>query len=206
MKGIPQKRLIIYLLIAGLLPVLFAFVNHLSKTSYLNELEQTFERVGMQALAFKQKDFLNASARQTYADSDHFYIDKHLESLVLRENEIENLTRLIAQANMPDNDLAIKRLEFLTGKSNKLFFSEGIVYATPKYQEVFETLVHPVEVDIEDIQKILAGIEGVPMGGFLPGADRPQLMITEFKLDKKSDASQNEVFLLNVKVLRREYL
>lgn len=57
-----------------------------------------------------------------------------------------------------------------------------------------------------DIQKILAKIEGVETNGFTAGPYRPHFIISDFKIEKKQAHPDSEVFLLNLKLLKREYL
>lgn len=97
-------------------------------------------------------------------------------------------------------------MEFLTSEGNSLVFSEGVVQTFPLFQETTETLVHPVEVNATDIQKILARIEGLKIHEFSSGPHRPQLLITDFKLDKKKVNDKSEVYLLNLKLIKREFL
>lgn len=205
-KDIPVDRLVVYLLILGLLPLFFVGFLFLSQKHELNQLANNLEWAQDRALSIKQKQALNKAARHEFCDVDHFYIDKQLENLTFRNEEIANLRKISSHPNFPDDDQVKKRLDFLTGKSNKLLFSEGVVQTTPTFQEVVESLVHPVEVDAKDIQQILAKVEGVDIGECEPGAKRPQLIITDFRLEKKGGTAQDEVFLLNMKLLRREFL
>ena len=59
------------------------------------------------------------------------------------------------------------------------------------FQETAETLVHPVEVDVTDIRKILAKAEGIEIDPFIPGPNRPLLLITDFKIDKKMNSEKD---------------
>ena len=72
------------------------------------------------------------------------------------------------------------------------------------FQETIETLAHPVEVDNSDILKILSRIEGVSLHDEKPLETRPQLIITDFRIDRKKP-SLYEVYALNIKILKREY-
>lgn len=108
--------------------------------------------------------------------------------------------------NYPDDENIKKRLEFLQSGGNTLVFSEGVVQSNPFFQEVLETLVHPVEVDADDIREILAKIEGIPIRNYAPGPNRPQLIVLEFKIDKKQMSEKNEIYLLNMKLLKREFV
>jgi hypothetical protein len=205
-KNIPVSRVIIYLLCLGLLPLMLVLFLFLGQKSELEELQNTLEGIEHQALIKEKKQSLNLAVRQHFRDADHFYIDKHLETLTFLDSEIEQLQKIIQDKNFADDDRVKKRLELLTGEGNALTFSEGVVQTFPLFQETAETLVHPVEVNSTDVQKILARIEGVKMGEFTPGPHLPQLVITEFKLDKKKVNDKNEVYLLNLKLIKREFL
>lgn len=205
-KNIPVSRIIIYLLCLGLLPILFVAVMFISEKDELDEFQNSLDQLQYQAFTKEKKQALNMAVRDHFKDADHFYIDKYLETLVFLEPEIEQLQKIIQDKNFADDDRVKKRLEFLTDQSNALVFSEGVVQSFPLFQETSETLVHPVEVNSTDIQKILSRIEGVKMGVFTPGLNRPQLVITDFKLDKKKVNDKNEVYLLDLKLIRREFL
>jgi hypothetical protein len=205
-KNIPVSRFILYLLCLGILPLIFVLFVFLGQKTELEELQSTLETIEHQALIKEKKQALNLAVRQHFSDADHFYIDKYLETLVFLEPEIELLQKIVQDKNFADDDRIKKRLELLTGEGNALTFSEGIVQTFPFFQETSETLVHPVEVNSSDVQKILARIEGVKMGEFTPGPHLPQLVITEFKLDKKKVNDKNEVYLLNLKLIKREFL
>lgn len=204
--NIPLSRQVIYLLSLGILPIVFLFLWFLSQKNELEEVQGTIDAIRYQALVKEKKQALNATVREHFHDADHFYIDKYLETLVFLEPEIEQLQKIVKDKNFANDDRIKKRLEFLTSQSNALVFSEGVVQTFPHFQETSETLVHPVEVNLADIQKILARIEGVKIGSFTPGPNRPQLLITEFKLDKKKASDNNEVYLLNLKLIKREFL
>lgn len=204
-KNIPFFRLIIYLLCLGSLPLVFVAFLFISQKNELTELQNSLENIQHQVLIKEKKQALNLAVKQHFRDADHFYIDKHLETLVFLEPEIEQLQKIVQDANFADDERIKKRLEFLISSSNSLTFSEGVVQTFPLFQETAETLTHPVEVNSTDIQKILARIEGTKIGGFSPGPHLPQLIITEFKLDKKKINDKNEVYLLNLKLIKREF-
>jgi hypothetical protein len=204
-KQIPVNRAVLYLILIGLLPFCFVVALFLAQEGHLEELHSTLEAIQDQAFLKEKKQALNLAVRQHFKDADHFYIDKYLETLVFLEPEIELLQKIVSDKNFANDERIKKRLELLTSQANSLVFSEGMVQSFPLFQETTETLVHPVEVNVTDLQKILARIEGVEVGPFKPGPYRPQLLITEFKLDKKKN-DKNEVFLINLKLLKREFL
>lgn len=206
LKTIPLARAILYILCSGLLPLLFVFVLFSSQKGHIDDLQAALENIQHQAFIKEKKQALNLAVRHHFREADHFYIDKYLETLVFLESEIEQLQAIAQDKNFADDDRVKRRLELLTSQANALVFSEGVVQTFPYFQETIETLVHPVEIHTVDIQAILARIEGVTINNFTPGPSRPQLVITEFKLDKKNVNDKNEVYVLNLKLLKREFL
>lgn len=205
-KSIPLSRAIIYLICSGLLPLVFVVFLFFSEKNEQESLSVALENIQHQALIKEKKQALNLAVSQHFREADHFYIDKHLETLVFLESEIEQLQKIVQDKNFADDDRVKKRMEFLTSEANSLVFSEGVVQSFPLFQETTETLVHPVEVNSIDVQKILARIEGIKIDQFSPGPHRPQLLITEFKLDKKKVNEKNDVYLLNLKLIKREFV
>lgn len=206
LNNIPFSRAIIYILAIGLLPFVFVFMMFISQKNQIEELGNSLEFFRDQVLIKEKKQALNLAVRQHFRDADHFYIDKYLETLVFLEPEIETLQKISNDKNFANDERIKKRLELLTSSSNSLMFSEGVVQTYPFFQETVETLTHPIEVNSTDIKKILARVEGISAGPFTPGPDRPQLIITDFKLDKKKVTDKSEVYLLNMKLIKREFM
>lgn len=206
LKNIPLSRAIIYLLCIGLLPIFFVGMLFISAKNELIELSDGIEQIKHQAFIKEKKQALNLAIRQHFREADHFYIDKYLETLVFLEPEIEQLQTVMQHKNFADDERVKKRIDLLTTDSNALTFSEGVVQTFPLFQETVESLTHPVEVNVLDIKKILSRIEGVKIGDFTAKSNRPQLLITDFKLEKKTNYDKNEVYLLNLKLIKREFL
>lgn len=205
-QNIPVQRAVLYILLAGFLPLIFVGMVFLSRSNQLEEAQSMLQMVQHQAFVKEKRQALNLAVRQHFKEADHFYIDKYLETLVFLEPEVESLQKLVTDKNFNDDDRIKKRLEFLNSPNNSLVFSEGVVQSFPFFQETTETLVHPVEINTTDLQKVLSRVEGISIGPFNSSPNRPQLIITEFKLDKKKVNDKNEVFLLNLKLLKREFI
>lgn len=203
--SISQSRMLLYFFLISLLPIFIACIILWSQLSEMDELAYSLEGMQQTATMKERKQAQNMAVRNHFHDADHFYIDKNLETLTFLEPEIEGLQKLLTNKNLADDDAIKKRLELLTGPGNSMIFSEGVVQSSPLFQETTETLVHPVEINNSDLQKILAKIEGINIGSYTPGPNRPQLIILDFKLDKKNTSEKNEVFVLNLKLLKREF-
>lgn len=203
--NIPLHRLLMYILIAGALPILFATQTHLTTRTRLNAAASRVEALQSAALQAERREGVNKAVRSHFLEADHFYIDRQIESLPLLVEEQNLLQKIASQRGIVANEKVLRRLEHLT-TDNKLVFSEGVLQTTPLFQETTETLTHPVEIDIDDLRSLLAKVEGVDIGTASSGPGRPQLIITSFKLEKKKVSERNEVFELNLKLLKREYL
>lgn len=205
MKNIPQSRIILYFLIAGMLPVLFAAFHFLTLTGEINDLRNYLELVEQQAFSREQKQAQNMAIRENYKEADHFYIDKNLETLDFLGPEEESLNVLVNNKYFAGDENVKKRLDLIGSEANSFLFTESNVQNYPYFQETTLSLVHPVEVNLSDLQHILALIEGESIGSYQPAPGRPQLIITDFKIDKKEVSPNNEVFQLNMKLLKREF-
>lgn len=206
LKTIPQERLMLYLMIVCCFPLIFVFFHFYSRKGQIDQLKTRMNHVELQTLNRQKRQATNRLVKSHYKDADHFYIDKHLETLVFLEPEIEALQKVMNQKNFPENEQMKKRLATLTGPENQFLFSEGMVQTFSDFQETTETLVHPVEINATDLQKVLSRIEGVKIGNSVPPPQSPQLIILDFKLDRKQGQNKSEVFLLNMKILKREFV
>lgn len=195
----PIKRQIYYLVLAGLLPLLFLLFDYISNHSALMLLETRVEAARLNAVRKEEKQALNRAVKEQFGQADQLFIDKELEKLPLLNDEHGALEKLLTSKSFTGNELAEKRYAFIAGPSNKLLFNEGSVQTGEGFQETVETLAHPVEVDAKDLKELLRRLEKLRPG-------QPQLIITEFKLDKKQTPLESEAFALNLKLLKREFL
>lgn len=205
LKSIPQERLLIYICVLGLMPLLLVVFLMFSKFESLSDLEKGVQNLQLVAMQKEKKQAANRALRTEYKDTEHLYVDKNLETLSFLQTDVENLKKISNDPNFMQNDVVRKRLEFLTSNKNRLTFIEGAVQSTPQFKEMTETLAHPVEVNDRDIQQILSYIEGIDIGPFKPPPGRPQLLILDFQLSRKTISENNEVFELNMKLLKREF-
>lgn len=205
-SSIPQSRIVTYILIFGLLPVIWTWMQTAEQNRRIEGVLRSADALYGDIWSKEARQSLNKLVREHYRDADHFYIDKHLEPLLFLEDEVKSLEKIVNYEGFQGDELIRKRLDFLTDGSNNLAFSEGTVQSYPQFQETLESTVHPVEVNVSDIQKILSRIEGVPIGPWKPADGVPQLIITDFKIERKQRGDHDEVFSLTTKILKREFL
>jgi len=204
LNSIPQSRLIFYMILLGFLPVLLVIFQLYTTSSEVQSIGQDVINTYESALIKEKKQATNKAVIGHYRNADRFYIDKNIESIQLLKPEIEALEKISRQNNFIENEAVTNRLNALKD-NNKLVFAEGVVQSNPYFTETPETLVRPVEVDLNDLQNILAKIEGISIGSYKSGPNPPQLLITDFKIEKKAAGEDNEVFSLNLKLLKREF-
>lgn len=203
---IPQSRWFLYLTIVGFLPLCFVAMLLYGQLEELEMMKEKVQHLKEMTAEHGKRQSINISVMNAFREADHFYIDKHLETLVFLDPEMEALQKIVNHKNFPGDPAIKKRLEHLSGSQNSLNFTEGVVQSFPFYQETMETLTHPVELNVTDLKNLLSKIEGVEIGDFKPLANRPQLLVMDFKIDRKRHADNNETFVLDMKLLKREYL
>jgi len=205
MKGITQTRLIIYCLILGLLPIVFVAMNFKSQQSSQKNLSYALSQAISDQTAKNAREFVNKHVKAQYRDSNHFYIDEEIETIVPLQEERETLTKVLSLGFHQNEDMFRRRQQHHASGQNAISFVEGSVKAYSDFQETQESLAHPVEADFNDIKAILSRIEGVAFDETELPQNRPHLIITDWKMEKKKGPTQ-EVFVLDIKLIKREYL
>ena len=203
MNQMPQHRILVYLGILGLLPIFFAIYQYHLGQSLMSGLEDQLDHVQQQVFLLDKKQSSNNLVREYYLGTDPFYTAKYVQTLPLLDEERQALDKLFLQVNVAPDPLVVKRLEEV--KANALDFSEGAVQTYPFFREIPLTQSKPVEVDKHDIEHVLSLIEGVEIGPYSPGPNRPQVIITEFKLDRKTSTGGSQLYNLSMKLVKREF-
>lgn len=211
MKGsflsrIPPLRLLCYLMVLGILPVACALCFNIKASDRLEAIGTAIAHVQHQVCMWQRKQSINRDVRRFYQDADRYYLDKYLESISSCQREVSEISRLIEDdPSLPDRDL-LQRLEFLKGNENRFRFAEGALESYAQIRETTEKLVHPVEVSQLDLPLLLSRLEGPPMGEERSHWVGPQILITDFSMQRKSARGANEVFVIDLQFIKREFL
>lgn len=190
-----------YLAVLLLAPLPF-FYSCCRLWTQMHRLETLEERIDLARTKAKKLALFKESegALLTHPKSpDHFYIDKYLESLIFLMPEITKLQTLSTQ-----NDQTQKRLQFLSDGQNRLLFAEDKVRKNDHTEEIEERQQRPVEMNEEDLKRVLSLIEGVRIGALSPPEHRPQLIVKEFELLKKGSPLEDAVYLVQMQLIKRE--
>lgn len=205
MNKIPFQRLLIYIFICSLIPAVFTGVIFFYQKKNLNIHEAYVDGIYQTILLENERQTVNEIIYSHYQKANPHYIEEHLETLSFLNGEKEKISQLQQLEVFRDHESLKKRLEFLSGKQNKLIFVEGAIETYPFYKETILSLAHPIEVDVEDLKKILSRIENLKIDSYEPKEGCPHFIITEFKLERKAHEGQDEVFKLDMKLLKRDY-
>ncbi len=198
-RNFPLNRLLTYVVIIGFLPALFTLFNVYQKKQEWRTVSEKIIALHEMSEAKARKQYLNTIVRNTYADTDQFYLENQLESLLFLRKERETLERLLQNPTFTGNEAAEKRYNLITSKANRFELMQGTPQSAEGVHETSCTLSHSVEIDTNDLKEILNRIEGNRKG-------KPQLLITDLKLNKKTHGNGNEVYELNLKFKKREFL
>lgn len=206
MKGLSQTRIIIYSLILGIIPLLFVEMNYMNAKARQDNLSIALSEAITNATNKNAQEFINKQVKEQYRNSNHFYIDQEIETISPLKDEVQALQKILSLGFHANEDLFRRRLQFHTSGQNAISFVEGSVKAYKGFQETQESLAHSVEVDLNDVKAILSRIEGIRFSeqDTLP-EQRPHLIITDWKMEKKKGLTQ-ELYALDVKLIKREYL
>jgi hypothetical protein len=190
------------LLLLAPLPLLYFLVHYAMTVDYMQKIDEKIDTLltkKEQSDAVQKKQH---SVLSSLVQSDPFYIDKHLETLLFLESEIKKMEALFSDTALDDSTQ--KRLHFLKEGPNRLLFAEDKIRTKNKVREVMERQQQQVEMNEEDLKKLLCLVEGVTIWPYGPKEGRPQLVIQDFQLLKKRHESQDHVFTVHLNIIKRE--
>lgn len=191
-------------LIIAPLPFLFFLMNFIFGIQKMNELEQEMERIHSRAVLSQEILRKESSLINSLKNPDPHYLDKNIETLTFLLPEVKKL-EAISLENPQDEQIS-KRLQFLKEGGNALVFSEEQIRTNETFREIEEKQQHPIEINEEDLKKLLCLIEGITIWPYGPKEGRPQLIIKDFRLSKKEISPQEKVFVISIQLIKRENL
>ena len=176
----------------------FSFVAQMNKLSFFEEkIERLHHRDELvQSTQQSEQIFLEKIKR-----ADRFYMNKHIETLPLLEQEVKKLQML---ASHGDNESAKHRLHALTKGSNQLQFQQVMMKKSDVIQETEIAQKHPVEMNELDLKRVLSLIEGKAIDYFTPEDRSPQLVIKDFQLSKKNTSGADHIYSVQMQLIKRE--
>jgi hypothetical protein len=195
-----MKNPLIFLL--ALLPFAAAAFYVQSASETLSDLQTKVATLHQKAARIEEQKKIDACLFSQIQKADPSYTDTYLATLQFLEDEARRIQAL--SSHQKENSALQHRLDFLRSGENRLVFVENKRERKKEFQEVEERLQHPVEMNEEDLKKVLVLIEGVTLNPYSPKEGRPQLMVTDFDLTKRRALSDEEVYVIDLKLLKRE--
>ncbi|MGB7978738.1 MAG: hypothetical protein WCF19_06230 [Chlamydiales bacterium] len=187
----------------AVLPLAFASLYLSQINARLHELESRFagaarkERLALERKERKER-FL-----QRHSSPNPYFLDQEIESFPLLQHERHALESLLHHPAFPESLPIKERIAFLD--KNRLLFSEEGIAVSEQMKEVEEKQRYPVQMDENDLKRILSLIEDVPIDSFTPLSESPQILIKEFHLKKQETSLHTEVFEVEMTLLKREF-
>lgn len=180
---------------------LFHFIFGMQKLEQLEgEMQRIHQKMVFLQEAQRKESFLLASLK----NPDPHYLDKHVETLTFLLPEIKKLEAI--QSEDSEDEHVAKRLQWLKEGGNRLRFSEENIRANELFRETEEKQQTAIELNEEDLKKLLCLIEGTTIWPYGPKEGRPQLIIKDFKLAKKELPSHEKLYTVSMELIKRENL
>ncbi len=167
----------------------------------LREFETAFDNTALKARSSIEKRERKIRFFQRFDNCEPYFINQNLETLSLLQNELHMLQQLQGHPGCSYRGEVLRRIDFLNSPLNRLTFAEENVRSSKKVKETEEKLLNPVEIDTDDLSRLLSLIEGNPIARYEPNLHSPQLLIQDFLLSKKDPS----VYKLNLAILKREF-
>ncbi|NDE82289.1 MAG: hypothetical protein EB051_01565 [Chlamydiia bacterium] len=203
-KDMLLKKPILYtIMFLGLLPSIAIAYHFYGKNMRLSDLSTQLESLHQRSQLVQRKKNTEEQILSQMQGADPYYLDKYVESLSFLEAEQKKWERL---SLLEESTAAVaKRMDFLRSNKNKLAFAEGMIVQEGRFKEVEEKQKHPIEINEDDLKKILSVLEGVDISPYLCPEKHPQCIIKQFELTKKMHQDIKEkVFILSMQLLKRE--
>ena len=185
-------------------PLLLSFCFLYMHWQEIITLEERVDDLASIAAKSLKKRSLKFMTLKKYSNSNPYYLNHYLEPLLFCENEIHLLNRLSYHPAFSKNEDIKERLLFLRDENN-MKFAEESTNSTSLLKETEEHLCSPIQIDTNDLKKILSLIEGRQINEHIPPKNSPQLFIKSFSLTKKPTISSNEIFSLEMQLIKREF-
>ncbi len=197
------RPLFTFLLIS--FPLLCTDLYVVQKRLYRNALQDQYETTLLKAYKSLNKRADKHRFLSRYSETEPYFIDQHIESLQLLEEEINWLQTYERHPALAETELAKQRLAYLTKGKNKISFTEEEIKKSALCQETEEKMKKTVEMSEQDLKHLLSLIENVRIDSFEPHPKSPQMIITNFYLKKKTSPFKQETFEVKLDLLKREF-
>lgn len=193
-----------WLIALGLLPCFLVVFFHIGAEKKLGRFTEEALYLKEKQKWVEKKSALEQALLTQMQQASSDYLENEIESMQFLLPEIQKLTALLH--SKPESKTEHTRLDYLQNGQNALRFRQQNFQRVGNFQEMEATQLHPVEMNKEDLKCLLARIENVQVGDVKPGNHPPDLLIKNFELIKKPLPSDEEIFLVNLELIKREII
>lgn len=192
-KNKDHKILFYFLFLLFFTICIYVFFQIQKQNRLIKRAEKIF------TLAEKSKNFRkrNRFFISLYEDKKTFLQDR-IENLVFKQKEIKDIETKL-KIPFLNNRKYLKRLKFLKEK-NKIFFTEKILYKNSFLQETQKIFQGKLEIEDEDIKRILSLIEKVDIDNF-SSVPSPFYMVKNIEISN----SKKGLFIKNLTLVERRF-
>lgn len=170
------------------------------------QLKNNLENLSFLCKSTIRKRAMKKEFLEKQRNFDPYFIANNLESIQLCEDEKLNIKKALTTPGFIKNKDLLKRLKFLESSKNKISFIEDNIIKTSLIKESYQNLLDPVEIEEKDLIKLLSIFDDRVIDQNNPITNQPQLIIKNFRLTKKVTPLNNQIFLLNINLIKREFL
>ncbi len=192
------------LLLAAPVPFFIFLFHFIFGMQKLEQLEGEMHRIHQKMVFLQETQRKESFLLASLKNPDPHYLDKHVETLTFLLPEIKKLEAI--QSEDSEDEHVAKRLQWLREGGNRLRFSEENIRANELFRETEEKQQTAIELNEEDLKKLLCLIEGTTIWPYGPKEGRPQLIIKDFKLAKKELPSHEKLYTVSMELIKRENL
>jgi hypothetical protein len=167
----------------------------------LRKIEQSYGAAVQTARGALEKRAEKERFLARYLHSEPYFVNQTLERLPLCRDKIAKLREWAGHPACQQREAIEKRLQALEGPENRLAFAEDKVRSFGRIKESEERLLHPVELEMADLERLLALIENQQIAEFEPDPASPQLQVLDLELTLKDSS----MALTKMTLLKREW-
>lgn len=201
----PEKRALLFSF-ALLLPLFFSCLYALFQYHKMSDLEILFQNSCKKGKVALMKKNQKENFLHRYSNANPYFLDTYIETLSFLNEEKIAIKKLLNHPALADVRTFESRLDFLTKEQNRLSFTEEAIRSNSTMKEVEEKQRFPVQMDGEDVKKLLSLLEDVKIENNRPTSEsRPQIVITDFRIEKKLTPIKTTVFEVEMQFLKREF-
>jgi hypothetical protein len=122
------------------------------------------------------------------------------------QKELSAIQAMIDHPALSNKGILQERKAFLESETNRLAFTEENIRSTTKIKETEEKQRRPIQLDEQDLHRLLSSIEDISVGQFDPIPKMPQLLIRDMKIKKIENPFHSEVYEVEMELLKREWI